>query len=590
VLSSEQWEALQRLIAVSTPEQRVWISGYLAGLEQSKPQTTATLPAEPESASIPVTILFGSQTGNSEKLAKALKQSLQAAGHAPRLENMAAYKPAQLKRDRYLLVVVSTYGEGTPPDNAVDFHEFLHGKKAPDLSHLAYAVLGLGDASYEHFCQTGKDFDQRLEALGARRLEARVDCDVDYEEAAEAWIAAVTSRLPKASGGAAVPGSAAPAQTSPSAHSKKHPFFASLNANIPLTGRGSSKEVRHFELNLAGSGMTYEPGDALGVVPQNWPQRVTELLEALRFEPGYRIAEADGTATTLQEALTSRYEISTLTRPFLERYAELVDAKKLTDLLAEDRRTELRDYLHGREILDVVLEFPLPGLTPEQFLAVLRKLPPRLYSIASSLNAAPDEAHLTVAVVRYHSHGRDRLGVASTFLAERVGDDGAVPIYVETNPNFRLPADPDAPIVMIGPGTGVAPFRAFIQEREAIGATGRNWLFFGDRNFQTDFLYQAEWLEYRRQGLLNRIDVAFSRDDEAKVYVQHRLLERSRELYGWLEQGAHVYVCGDAQRMAPDVHEALISVVERQSGLTRERAGEYVKNLQSAKRYQRDVY
>ncbi|CAL1241790.1 assimilatory sulfite reductase (NADPH) flavoprotein subunit [Candidatus Methylocalor cossyra] len=583
-LTPPQAELLARLVRELSPTQLAWVSGYLAGLIEGRPSASAPA-AAPE-----LTVLFASQTGNAEKLARRLHGRLQERGLAARIEGMDSYKPARLKQDRYLLIVASTYGDGEPPDHAREFYDFLHSPRAPRLEGLRYAVLALGDTSYEWFCKTGRDFDQRLEALGATRLFPRADCDLDYEDRAEAWIEGVLGALPATAPSRVECTTTPGVPSAPPSYSRKRPFPAPILDNIPLTGRGSTKEVRHIELSLAGSGLQYQPGDALGVVPRNWRARVEELIACLDLAPDARVPDGEGGTITLEDALLNHYEITTLTRPFLEGYAELAGSRELAELLREDQRDRLRAFLQGREIIDLVQAYPVPGLSAERFVGLLRKLPPRLYSIASSLKAHPDEAHLTVAVVRYQSHGRQRQGVASVFLAEGVADGEPVPVYVHENPNFRLPEDPDAPVIMIGPGTGVAPFRAFLAEREATGAGGRNWLFFGDRHFRTDFLYQREWLEYRKKGLLHRIDVAFSRDDEAKTYVQHRMLEQSRELYAWLEQGAYCYVCGDAERMAPDVHQALIAVVAKEGGFDHQRAEAYVAELKAAKRYQRDVY
>jgi sulfite reductase (NADPH) flavoprotein alpha-component len=604
-LSPAQREALGRLLAGADSEQITWISGFVAGFAAARQspeglgaaQADAALTAEragsalaaPPVAKTDVTVLFGSQTGHAEKLARTLHAQLINSGFPARVEGMGSYKTSQLKREGRLLIIVSTYGEGDPPDNALAFHEFLLGNKPPPLDGVAFAVLALGDSSYAHFCKTGSDIDGRLAELGASRLLPRVDCDVDYEEAAAAWMDSVLAKLGTLHEPPAEPG----LKTGPSlpyAYSKKNPYPAKLLENQRLTGRGSSKDVRHIELSIAGSGLAYEPGDSLGVVANNWPQRVAELVESLALNGDDKVGGADGSETRLGQALLNDYEITTLTRPFLEKYAQLSASAELAGLLKEDNKAKLRDYLQSREIIDVVRQYPVPGLTAVQFVGLLRKLQPRHYSIASSHNANPDEVHLTVAVVRYESHGLPRQGVASTFLADRVAEGGRVPVFVDSNPNFRLPQDPDTAIVMIGPGTGVAPFRAFVEERQTIGSKGKNWLFFGDRNFNTDFLYQREWLNHRNSGLLTRLDVAFSRDTDEKVYAQHRLLENSRELYAWLQEGAHFYVCGDAQRMAADVHEALVSVVANESGQSHERAIEYVKALQADKRYQRDIY
>jgi sulfite reductase (NADPH) flavoprotein alpha-component len=587
-LTPAQGDALTRLLEGISAEQLLWIEGYLAGFRAgrfSPPETPQPVAeAKPE-----ITVLFGSQTGNAEKLAQQLRERLVNTGFPVRLESMANYKPAQLKREHYLFVLVSTYGEGDPPDNAQAFHEFLFGHKTPKLEDLKYSVLALGDTSYEHFCKIGCDIDAKLETLGGTRIHPRVDCDVDFEETAETWIASVLSKLepvgqPRL---ASVQNSAD--ETAP-VYSKKNPYPARLLDNIRLTGRGSGKDVRHIELSLEDSGLSFEPGDALGVYVNNWPQRVGELLKSLGLSANTNFVNADGVEKTLELALVKDYEITTITRPFMEKYAALSQSTELAELVKEENQAAFREYSYGREIIDVVRRYPVSGISGEQLVALLRKLQPRQYSIASSHRANPDEVHLTVAVVRYESHGLQRLGVASSYLADRLAIDNLASVYISSNPNFRLPTNLDAPIIMVGPGTGVAPFRAFLEERETLAARGKNWLFFGDRNFHTDFLYQREWLEHRRKGLLTRLDVAFSRDNAEKLYVQHKLLENSRDLYAWLQEGAYFYVCGDAHGMAPDVHEALIKVIEKEGELNREQALEYVKELQARKRYQRDIY
>ena len=452
-------------------------------------------------------------------------------------------------------------------------------------------MLGLGDSSYEFFCQTGLDFDRRLEELGAIRMLPRVDCDVDYEDSAEEWMCAACNELTVRLG--ATPQAADITLPLPSfaasSYSRKNPFPAVLLDDVVLNGRGSSKETHHIELSIEGSGLIYEPGDALGIYPTNAPNVMADLLKALRFS-GEETVEVDGKDSSLADALYRHFEITTITRPMLQKYAALVKNQKLERLLEEGRKKELNDYLYGREIIDLIMGFPFDGLPPQSFVDCLRKMPPRLYSIASSLKQHPDEVHLTVATVRYYSHGRNRKGVCSTFLADRISDENTLPVYVDHNNNFKLPTDYSAPIIMIGPGTGIAPFRAFVEEREAVGATGKNWLFFGSQHFMTDFLYQAEWLRYLKSGVLTRMNVAFSRDQEQKVYVQQRMLEHSRDLYTWLQEGAHLYVCGDEKCMAHDVHQALIRVIETEGGLNPEQAEEYVKALQKEKRYQRDIY
>lgn len=590
LLTPQQWEWVAQLAQECSQEQLTWLSGYLAGVAGARAQTHAGAAAVALEEAGPVTVLYGSQTGNAEKLAQELQRRLVAHGRSVRVESMARYKSAQLKREHVVLFVVSTYGEGDPPDNARVLHEFLLSAKAPNLAQLQFAVLALGDTSYEHFCKTGRDFDERLAALGAKRLCERVECDLDYEESAERWMNAVFAALPQHQSATPKSGISGPLDHASPNYCRKRPFLAALRENLCLSGRGSSKEVRHIELSLEGSGLRYEPGDALGVVPRNCPDLVDELIAALGLDAESTVTEPGGREVKLREALEQAFEITTVTRPFLEQYARLSDASELRKLLENGGRAELQQYLCARDLLDVVRAYPVKGITPSEFVALLRRLPPRLYSIASSFNASPDEVHLTVAAVRYESLGRQRQGVASTYVADRVADGEQIPVFIESNPNFRLPKDPNTAVIMVGPGTGVAPFRAFMAEREFSADTGKNWLFFGDRQFHTDFLYQQEWLDYRSKGLLARIDVAFSRDGADKVYVQHRMRENSRELFAWLEEGAHFYVCGDAQRMAKDVHEALLDVVALESGRDRDAAAEYVSSLQTTGRYQRDIY
>ncbi len=595
--SPKDIEELTRLLKNLTPAQRLWVSGFVTGFissNASEPNLSGPegLPAHtPAQDAPPVTILFGSQTGNAEKLAKQVKERLTAAGRAVRLESMAQYKTAQLKKEQSLVLVVSTHGEGDPPDNAVAFHRFLLSQKAPKLESLRYAVLALGDTSYEHFCKTGIDLDQRLLDLGAEPLIDRVDCDVDYEETAQEWLERLSLELSTSgSGPVGHAHGVSSSHSSAGQFSRNHPFLARLVENIPLTAPASSKEVRHVALSLSDSGIRYTAGDALGVIPINWPERVDGILESLNLYHADSISTPKGASSSLESALLNEYEITTITRPFLEKWASLSEAQELVALLKPDQKAHLQEWIQGREIIDVIKRFPVKGLSAQQFVDLLRKIPPRLYSIASSWHQDPDEVHLAVGVVRYQTHGLKRQGVASTYLSDRIEEGSEIRVYVHENPNFRLPQDGKTPIIMIGPGTGVAPFRAFLQEREALGATGKNWLFFGDREFQNDFLYQTEWLDYRQRGLLSRIDVAFSRDSEKKVYVQHRIEENAKALYEWIEAGAHIYICGDAKHMATDVHQALGRVIAQESGKSLEEAEERLLGLQSAGRYQRDVY
>ncbi|WP_119460002.1 assimilatory sulfite reductase (NADPH) flavoprotein subunit [Rhodospirillaceae bacterium SYSU D60014] len=598
-LTSEHAQQLDGLIETLSPEEAIWISGYLAGFVRRAQSAAQAANVAPAASSTPILIVYGSETGHAAALAERTGELARQKGLFATVKDTAEFRPQDLKAVKRLVVVTSTHGEGTPPDTAADFYEFLHGRKAPKLDGVKFAVLGLGDSTYEHFCQTGKDVDKRLQELGAERIHARADCDVDYEDQADQWIEAVLGFFTKEDGpstpklsvvqGSGTTGASATAHPQ-HVYGAKNPFPATLLESITLNGRGSDKETRHIELSLADSGLTYEPGDSLGVVPQNDPAMVDELIEALKLDSEERVPLGSAGEAPLREALSHHYEITVLTPRFLELYGGAAEAATLRSLTAAGNRSELMAYTAGRQVIDVVTEFPVEGLGGKALVEMLRRLQPRLYSLASSLEAYPEEAHLTVSVVRYDSHGRKRKGVASAHLAERCELDGTVPVYVEHNKNFRLPADGSAPVIMVGAGTGVAPFRSFLQHREAADASGRNWLFFGERHFRTDFLYQLEWQRFLKDGLLNRMDVAFSRDQDEKVYVQRRLLERGREVYGWLEEGAHLYVCGDANGMAPDVHAALIAILGREGGLAPEQAEDYLKRLQREKRYQRDVY
>jgi len=609
--NQEQSELLNRLLPSLTEVQRVWLSGFLAAQSaaalsggvsaetaaQVAPTAVAAIaPAAPVPA-VPkeVTVLYGSQTGNSSGLGKKLSKKLEERGWQVALSSMSDFKTNALKKVQNLLILVSTHGEGEPPDNAISFHEFIHSKRAPNLEGLSYAVLALGDTSYEFFCQTGKDFDKRLEELGAKRLADRVDCDVDYEEAAAGWTSSVLQALdavasPGVQSGAQA-GASSGADETESEYTRGNPFRAEILDNLNLNGRGSERETRHLEISLEGSGLKYEPGDSLGIYPENDLRLVDELIAAAGWNGDEPVAiPKSSDKLPLRDALLRHYEITVLTKPLLEQLAKLPPAGGLQALLEAGREQELKDYIGGRDLLDLVQDYPLKGVPAADVVAVLRKLPARLYSIASSPKAYPDEVHVTVRAVRYESLGRQRHGVCSTFLAERAQSGDTLPVFIQSNPGFKLPDNPDAPIIMIGPGTGVAPFRAFLGEREEAGAQGKTWLFYGDQRFSTDFLYQIEWQRWLHEGVLTRMDVAFSRDTDKKVYVQHRMLEKSGELYKWLQEGAYVYVCGDEKKMAHDVHAALAAILTQEGGLSAEEAAEYLSRMQQERRYQRDVY
>jgi len=605
--TQEQADLLNRLLPTLSDTQRIWLNGYLSAaavtISMANSTSTASISALPAAletvqatpaAPKEVTVLIGSQTGNSSGLGKKLKKQLEEQGCQVTLSSMNDFKSNTLKKLTHLLIIVSTHGEGEPPDSAISFYEFLHSKRAPQLDGLKYSVLALGDTSYEFFCQTGKDFDKRLSELGATPLAGRIDCDVDYDEAAGEWMKEVAQALSEAASSAAQATDASAAVTESvieSAYSRTHPFQAEVLENLNLNGRGSDRETRHLEFSLEGSNLQYEPGDSLGIYPENHPQLVDDIITAMNWSADEQVTvNKNGDKATLREALTRYFEITVLTKSLVEGAAKLSSNESLLRLAADDRRQELKAYTNGKDLLDLIQDYALQGIAASDFVGLLRKLPARLYSISSSPSAYPEEVHVTVRSVRYESAGRERYGVCSVQLAERVQAGDNLPVYIQHNENFKLPTNLDVPIIMIGPGTGVAPFRAFLGEREELGADGNTWLFYGDQHFVTDFLYQVEWQRWLESGVLTRMDVAFSRDTDEKIYVQHRMLENSKDLYEWLQQGAYVYVCGDEKRMAHDVHAALLSILQQEGGLSEDAAAQYLSDMQQQKRYQRDVY
>lgn len=580
----DQRKSLDSLLSGFDLLQCGWLSGFLAS---SGALATPAIPAVPVSAGR-LTVLYGTESGNSETLADRAVKEAKKRGFQATMKNMADATPADIAKWSNLLVIVSTWGDGEPPETATSFYkEFMSTDGA--LAAVRYSVCALGDTSYEKFCQTGKDIDARLATLGAVRANERQDCDVDYEEAFATWLDASLTALKPASALPAAPVAAASTASS-TEYGKKHPFPAEVLDTVLLNGEGSSKETLHLEFSLAGSGLTYEPGDALAVVPVNAADTVKGILEAAKLTGLEEVEVKNLGRKVLADALREDFDITALSRNVLTKLAEATDSAALKALLADDAKERLKDFNHGREIVDAIHEFAPSGLSAEALVSIFRKLPPRLYSIASSPLAHQDEVHLTVAAVRYEAHGRQRKGVCSTFMADLIKPGDQVSIFVQPNKNFRLPDDGSKPVIMVGPGTGIAPFRSFIEHRAALGATGKNWLFMGDQHYLYDFLYQLEWQDHLKEGTLSRIDAAFSRDQPEKIYVQQRMLEQSKDLYAWLEEGAHFYVCGDATRMAADVHEALISIVEKEAAISREAAEAYVEDLKKSKRYQRDVY
>lgn len=588
-LSEDKGLLLARLVDGLDNQALWWLSGYSAGLagnqgsplQLSAPATTAT--------TTPVTVVYGSQTGNARRVAEKLASDLESAGAAVRLLRADAFPVRELKSERLLFVVISTQGDGDPPDDARGLVDFIASKRAPQLPELRYAVLGLGDSSYPQFNAIGRKLDSRLAELGARRLSALAEADLDVETVADPWrkraVEHGSEHLPAAKPRADVvplrPPAAAPR------HDRDSPFAAEVLANQRICGRGSEKDIRHLELSLEGSGLSYEPGDALGVWPQNPPELVDELIGLLELDGTTRVTQCSQTRS-LRDWLSGGRELTRLSRPFVASHAAMSEHAGLNRLLAPEQSPALLKLLETHQLLDLIRAYPARW-SAEGLVSALRPLAPRLYSIASSQKLVGDEAHLTVAHVDYQAFGRRHRGAASSWLAD-AAVDSRVAVYIERNERFRLPADGSRDIIMIGPGTGIAPFRAFVQERAATGASGRNWLLFGNPHFDSDFLYQVEWQEALREGRLDRLDLAFSRDQTNKVYVQHRLRENGRELHERLANGAYLYVCGDATRMARDVHDALVDVLASHGNGDRERAAEALEDIRKEGRYARDVY
>jgi sulfite reductase (NADPH) flavoprotein alpha-component len=585
------------LIPDSAPfsvEQRAWLNGFLAGLFSRQPGSVSqpsTLDSQPTAALQPLTILFGSQTGTAEGLAKRAAKEAGKRGFAAMVLDMAQTDTARLAAEKNVLVITSTYGDGEPPDNAKALWEALGKDGVPSLAALRFSVCSLGDTNYAQFCRCGQDFDARLEKHGATRVSPRVDCDLEYEEKFLTWLDTSLTALGSAAAGenqnskiqtsAAAPAPAAePAEP---AYSKKNPYPALLLTSRNLNGAGSAKSVHHIEFDLGTSGLSYEAGDALGVIPQNCTELVADVLAALGCDGEEAVSAPDGSPTSLRHALTAFYDLGKPSPELIAAYSSPAPGVSTAATTAV--------AVAHHHVIDVLHAYPETRVTPARFVGLLKKIQPRLYSISSSPKAHPGQVHLTVGAVRYDHAGRPRKGVCSTFLADRAtAGETRVGVFVHGNKAFRPPANGDVPMIMVGPGTGIAPFRAFLEERQASGAKGKNWLFFGDQRAATDFLYREHLETMQKAGILTRLDTAFSRDQTEKIYVQHRMLEAAAELYAWLEAGAHFYVCGDASRMAKDVDVALHQVVEKAGGKTAEQAAAYVQNLKATKRYARDVY
>ncbi len=585
--NEEQVKLLNELLPKLTGEQRIWLNGYLSAplatidtiVEEAKPTVKPITKT--------VTILYGSQTGNSQGLAEKYASALKDNEVDVTISSLATFKPNNLKKVTNLLLIVSTHGEGEPPDQAIQFYEFLHSKRAPKLEHLHYSVLALGDSSYEFFCKTGKDFDEQFAKLGATRIVPRTDCDVDYDDAAAQWFSAVQQELFQQTDIAATSTTQHQTTQGDTTYSRKNPFNAEVLENINLNGRGSNKETHHIELSIEGANFYFEPGDSIGIQPENDERLVDALITALQFDPQTEVNVFEETLP-FKDALQKKLEITVLSRPLLRKIGAYTVHQEFTKLLEDTNAW--KDYARGRDLFDVAEDFAPFTWDAQQFVELLRKIPARLYSIASSQKANSEEVHLTIGKVSYETNGRQRLGVCSGSVAERIQIGDTLPIYVHKNPNFRLPEQADTPIIMIGAGTGVAPYRAFLEEREELGVEGKSWLILGDQHFVTDFLYQTDWQRWLASNTLSQMHVAFSRDTDRKIYVQHKMEENAASFYEWIEQGAVIYVCGDEKSMAADVDATIHRIIEHQGQKTPEEAKAFVNELKQQKRYQRDVY
>lgn len=585
-LTEQQLSALGNFTRDLNREQLLWINGYFQGLLASQAKAEIQTAQQTFNEEKPLKILYGTHTGKSKIIASKLGEVLAGRGVGAQIDSLDNYKTRQLSGESNIVFIVSTHGEGEPPAMAEDFHAFITGKRAPQLPNLNYAVVALGDKSYKLFCKTGLDIDQALTKLGAKPIFPVLTLDVDFEDDAEKWINDFVEIFAQRESVSVTVASPAKTELAEIKYSRKNPFKATVIDKVKITGRGSDKEVYHVELSLEGSGITYEPGDSVGILANNPPELVDAVLKHCALNGEEEITIKEGTFL-FREALTERLELTILTREVIQNYQNKTGNEELLKVITEDQL--LDKYLYGHDVLDLLEEFPA-RLSAQDLADVLRSFPPRLYSISSSQDAVGDEVHITVATVRYSNKGRRRGGACSTYLADRIEVDSNVSVFIEKNPAFKLPEKDETPIILIGAGTGVAPFRSFLQHREANNQKGKTWLFFGERRFHSDFLYQIEWQKLLRDGFLEKIDVAFSRDQEKKIYVQHRLFEKQKELYEWLNKGAHIYLCGDMKQMARDVQQTLLQIFETQGGMTEEKAIEFMKALKKEKRLQLDVY
>ncbi|HKJ78223.1 MAG TPA: assimilatory sulfite reductase (NADPH) flavoprotein subunit [Prolixibacteraceae bacterium] len=594
-LNEKQIKALNELATGVTPEQIIWLSGYfegrMAGLTASNgsteiPDSVGETITEPEILTN-LTILYGSETGHSQALAEKLAEKAAFKNIATKVSDMYEYNYKKLAEEENVAIIVSTHGEGEPPDMAEDFYKYITGKRAPNLENLNFSVLALGDKSYKHFCKTGEDIYRACKDCGAFSITSLVKCDVDYEMDSEIWMNNFLMNLEPATPVNTTATAATPEtdEEEIQSYSKKNPYLATVLEKVKITGKGSDKEVYHIELALDDSGLTYEPGDSVGIFAKNPASLVAKILQFTGFDPDTQL-DLDVGEVSLKDALDHHLEITIITYDTLKKYYEITKNPQVEKLLNDDKL--LDDYLYGHDLLDLLEDFPYEW-KPTKLVEILRQLPPRLYSISSSQDYVGEEVHATVSVVRYERRKRLREGACSSHLADVIEIDDQVPIYIEKNPAFKLPAN-GSKIIMVGAGTGIAPYRAFLQHRESNGLKGKSWLFFGDRRFQSDFLYQIEWQKYLQNKQLEKMEVAFSRDQDEKVYIQHKLLENKEEVFKWIEEGAYFYLCGDMKFMAKDVNKTLLEIIKNQGGISEEKAAEYIKKLKREKRFQSDVY
>ncbi|MDP3914507.1 MAG: assimilatory sulfite reductase (NADPH) flavoprotein subunit [Bacteroidota bacterium] len=584
-LNDQQLGALSSLSAGLNREQLLWINGYFQGLLASSSGNHPVNAAVQAKSNKKLTILYGTHTGRSKTIAGKLSENLASNGVEVNSIALDEYKTRQLASETNVVFIVSTHGEGEPPAMAEDFHAFITGKRSPKLPGLNFAVVALGDKSYKLFCKTGIDIDLSLTHAGAQAILPILKLDVDFEDDVDRWINQFASVFAETEASSNVFESVS-TTAKVQEYTRRNPFQATVLDKVKITGRDSDKEVYHVELSLEGSGITYEPGDSVGILASNPPASVDGILKFKGFDGSETVTIKEG-EFSIQEALLNYLEITVLTRDVIQQYFEKTADPKLREVIESEEK--LDQYLYGHDVLDLLEEFPA-DLTAQELVQVLRSFPARLYSISSSQLAVGEEVHITVSRVRYSRNGRERSGACSTYLADQIEPDSFVSVFIEKNPAFKLPESGETPVILVGAGTGVAPYRAFLQQREANNQKGKTWLFFGERRFSSDFLYQIEWQKLIKDGYLEKIDVAFSRDQEQKIYVQHRLIEKQKEIYEWLNKGASIYLCGDMKQMARDVQKALLQIFETQGGMSEEKALEFLKKLKKEKRFQTDVY